>query len=119
MASNTFPAAPKAYGKWRGSSCQEEGSESYAIWKHLATLLTEGQQNAFVREFGQPGFAYMAQHPSVGAVFNEAMSSYSSIENALVLAALASYDCAGFSHLCDVGGGHGATLGSFLVQYPT
>jgi O-methyltransferase domain len=54
----------------------------------------------------------------VGAVFNEAMSSYSSIENALVLEALAPCDFAGLSHLCDVGGGHGATLGSFLLQYP-
>ncbi len=102
----------------RGVALWEEGPESYATWKHLATLITEGQQNAFVREFGQPAFAYMAQHPSCGAVFNEAMSSYSSIDNALVLEALAPYGFAGLSHLCDVGGGHGSTLCSLLVQYP-
>jgi hypothetical protein len=102
----------------RGVALWEEGPESYATWQHLATLITEGQQNAFVREFGQPGFAYMAQHPSLGAVFNEAASSYSSIDNALVLEALAPYDFAGLSHLCDVGGGHGSTLCSLLVQYP-
>jgi len=102
----------------RGVALWEEGPESYATWQHLATLITEGQQNAFVREFGQPAFAYMAQHPSVGAVFNEAMSSYSSLDNALVLEALAPYDFAGLSHLCDVGGGHGSTLCSLLVQYP-
>ena len=102
----------------RGVALWEEGPESYATWQHLATLITEGQQNAFVREFGQPGFAYLAQHPSVGAVFNEAMSSYSSLDNALVLEALTPYDFAGLSHLCDVGGGHGSPLCSLLVQYP-
>ena len=63
-------------------------------------------------------FEYAAQHPSYGAVFNEAMSSYSSIDNALVLEALEPYDFSGISHLCDVGGGHGYTLCSLLVKYP-
>ena len=60
----------------------------------------------------------MAQHLSVGAVFNEAMSSYSSIDNALVLEALAPYDFTGLSHLCDVGGGHGSSLCTLLVTHP-
>jgi hypothetical protein len=51
-------------------------------------------------------------------VFNEAMSSYSSMDNALVLEALDHYDFAGVSHLCDVGGGHGSTLCHLLVKYP-
>src|SRR6266568_2400545 len=42
----------------RGMTLLTEGPESYATWKHLPALITEGQQNAFVREFGQPGFAY-------------------------------------------------------------
>jgi hypothetical protein len=102
----------------RGVTLLEEGPEHYAAWKHLPTLITEGQQNAFVREFGQPAFAYAVQHPSYGAVFNEAMSSYSSTYSLLVLEALASYDFSGLSHLCDVGGGHGHTLCSLLVKYP-
>jgi hypothetical protein len=64
----------------RGVALWEEGPESYTTWKPLATLITAGQQNAFIRECGQPGFASIAQHPSVGAVFNEAMSSDSSID---------------------------------------
>jgi hypothetical protein len=71
-----------------------------------------------VREFGQHNFDYVVQHPSYGAVFNEAMSSYSGMDNALVLEALARYDFSGLSHLCDVGGGHGLTLCSLLVKYP-
>ena len=38
----------------RGITLLEEGPEHYAAWKHLPALITEGQQNAFVREFGQP-----------------------------------------------------------------
>jgi O-methyltransferase domain/Dimerisation domain len=102
----------------RGMTLLEEAPESYAAWKHLPALITEGQQDAFVREFGQPAFDYAVQHPSYGAVFNEAMSSYSSIDNTLVLEALDNYDFSGISHLCDVGGGHGSTLCSLLVKYP-
>ena len=102
----------------RGMTLLEEGPEHYAVWKHLPTLVTEGQQNAFVREFGQPGFVYALQNPSYGAVFNEAMSSYSSLDNMLVLEALAPYDFSGISHLCDVGGGHGYALCNLLVKYP-
>src|SRR5262249_9218893 len=51
----------------RGVALWEEGPESYALWKHLPALITEGQQNAFAREFGQLPFAYMAQHFSLGA----------------------------------------------------
>jgi hypothetical protein len=102
----------------RGATLLEEGPEHYAAWRHLPALITEGQQNAFVREFGQPAFAYAVQHPSHGAVFNEAMSSYSSTYSLLVLEALEPYDFSSISHLCDVGGGHGHTLCSLLVKYP-
>jgi O-methyltransferase domain/Dimerisation domain len=101
----------------RGMALLEEGPEHYAAWKHLPTLIITGQQDAFVREFGQPVFAYATQHPNYETVFNEAMSSYSSSDNALALEALEHYDFSGLSHLCDVGGGHGHTLCSLLVKY--
>jgi hypothetical protein len=46
------------------------------------------------------------------------MSSYSSMDNTLVLEALEHHDFTGLSHLCDVGGGHGSTLCSLLVKCP-
>src|SRR5262245_22570118 len=101
-----------------GMTLLEEGPEHYAAWKHLPALITEGQQNAFVREFGQPAFEYALQNPSYGAVFNKAMSSFSNIDNMLVLEALEHYDFSSISHLCDVGGGHGHTLCSLLIKYP-
>jgi O-methyltransferase domain/Dimerisation domain len=121
----TFSLTPM--GEWlrrdhpyslRGMTLLEEGPEHYAAWKHLPALITEGRQDAFVWEFGQHNFDYAVQHPSYGAVFNEAMSSYSSMDNTLVLEALDNYDFSGISHLCDVGGGHGSTLCSLLVKYP-
>ncbi|HJY80819.1 MAG TPA: methyltransferase, partial [Candidatus Binatia bacterium] len=121
----TFALAPM--GEWlcrdhphslRGMTLLEEGPETYATWRHLPALITEGQQNAFVREFGQPVFERAAQNPSYGAVINEAMSSYSRIHTTLVLEALEHYDFSGITHLCDVGGGHGYMLCSLLVQYP-
>jgi O-methyltransferase domain len=80
----------------------------HSAWTYLPTLITEGQQDALVREHGQPVFAYAVQHPSYEAVFNEAMSSYSSMGNALVLDALEPYDFSSISHLRDVGGGQPA-----------
>jgi O-methyltransferase domain/Dimerisation domain len=102
----------------RGITLLIEGPEHYAAWKHLPALISDGQQNAFVREFGQPQFDYAVQTPGYGAVFNEAMSSYSNIDTRLVLEALEPYDFSGISHLCDVGGGHGHSLCSLLTMYP-
>lgn len=102
----------------RGMTVLEEGPEHYAVWKHLPELIKEGKQDAFRREFGQPLFEYAVQNPSYGSVFNEAMSSYSSMDNALVLEALETYDFSGISHLCDVGGGHGYALCHLLAKHP-
>jgi hypothetical protein len=64
-------------GKWlcrdhphtlRGMALLEEGPEHYAAWKHLLALITEGQQDAFSREFGQPVFAYAVQHQLWGRI---------------------------------------------------
>ena len=103
----------------RGMTLWEEGPLTYSAWKHLPDLIKEGKQEGFVREFGGPLFAYLPQHPSHGAVFNEAMSSYSSADNAWVLEALEHYDFSGIAHLCDIGGGHGYTLCNLLAKYPS
>src|SRR5215207_6076909 len=61
----------------RGMTLLEEGPEHYALWKHLPAMIREGQQNAFVREFGHMAFDYAKTNPAYGAVFNQAMTSYS------------------------------------------
>jgi hypothetical protein len=96
----------------------EEGPEHYAAWKHLPALIREGAQDGFAREFGRPGFEYARENPGYGAVFNDAMSSFSAIDIGLLLEALQRYDFTGISHLCDVGGGHGYALCNLLAHHP-
>ena len=107
----------------RGMTLLQENPAAYAAWKHLPDIIKDGGPSAgrptgFVREFGLPAWEYMAQHPSHAEIFNEALSSYSRIDNRLVLEALDTYDFSGLSHLCDVGGGHGSTLCTLLVTPP-
>lgn len=102
----------------RGMTLLEEGPEHYAVWKHLPAMIEDGNQDGFVREFGHPIFVHAVEDSEYGAVFDEAMSSYSSGETAMVLEALAAHDFSGISHLCDVGGGHGHLLCSLLAKYP-
>jgi O-methyltransferase domain len=81
-------------------------------------MVRDGKQNAFVREFGHMAFEHAAEDSEYAAVFNEAMSSYSAGQSALALEALADYDFGSVAHVCDVGGGHGHLLCSFLAKYP-
>ena len=101
----------------RAMTLLEEGPEHYAAWKHLSALIAEGSQNGFAREFGAPAFEYAARNPNYGAVFNAAMSSFSGMDNMLLLQALETYDFSRVSHLCDVAGGHGYALCNLLAKY--
>ena len=96
----------------------EEGPEHYAAWKHLPALIADGAQDGFTRQFGEPAFEYALHNPSYGKVFNEAMTSFSVVDNMLLLEALQTYDFASIRHLCDVGGGHGYALCNLLSKYP-
>lgn len=102
----------------RGIALLEEGPEHYAIWKHLTTMVKDGKQDGFVREFGQRIFDYAADHPSYAEVFNQAMSSYSASQTRWILEALDGYDFSKIQHLCDVGGGHGHLICSLLLRHP-
>jgi hypothetical protein len=96
----------------------EEGPEHYAVWKHLVPIVRDGRQDGFVREFGAPLFDYARQNPSYGALFNQAMSSYSMVTTQWALAALAAEDFSRIGTLCDVGGGHGHLACGLLGAYP-
>lgn len=102
----------------RGVTLLEEGPEHYALWKHLPAMIREGEQNAFMREFGRMAFEHTDHSPRYAEVFNEAMSSYSNAQTAWAMEALDTYDFSSIGHLCDIGGGHGHLLCSFLAGYP-
>jgi hypothetical protein len=70
----------------------EEGPEHYALWKHLHNMIKDGKQNAFPREYGKKLFEFTDSNPSYRKVFDEAMSSYSSIQTTWVSEVLDCYD---------------------------
>jgi O-methyltransferase domain len=75
--------------------------------------------SAFLREFGQMAFERARSNPDgYGAVFGKAMSGFSAIQSAWALEALRAYDFAPSATWCDVGGGHGHMMCSFLKAYP-
>jgi predicted transcriptional regulator len=76
----------------KGVLLLEEGPEHYAIWKHLIPMIREGQQNAFVREYGHGLFDHTAENIEYAQVFNQAMNSYSSIQTNWVLDGFNGYD---------------------------
>ena len=102
----------------RAMALLEEGPEHYAIWKHLVAMIKDGRQNSFAREFGVMAFDYATANPTYGDVFDQAMSSYSATQTALVIAALAELDLSSVTTLCDVAGGHGHLACGFLKTYP-
>jgi hypothetical protein len=102
----------------RAMALLEEGPEHYAIWKHLLSILRDGRQDGFTREFGMGVFEYAREHPHYAAVFNDAMTEYSRIEAQWALAALDRVDFSRVGTLCDVGGGHGDLACKFLGAYP-
>jgi hypothetical protein len=102
----------------KGVALLEEGPEHYAIWKHLTTMIKDGKQDGFVREFGQRIFDYTADHPSYAEIFNQAMSSYSASQTSRVLEALDGYDFSNIQQVCDIGGGHGHLLCNLLLIHP-
>src|SRR5688500_5400477 len=58
----------------------EEGPEHYAIWKHLPAMIKDGQQNAFLSEYGCKAFEYAEKDPEYAEVFSRAMTSYSAAQ---------------------------------------
>jgi hypothetical protein len=102
----------------RGVTLLEEGPVHYALWTHLPAMVRDGRQNAFVREFGHMAFEHVASDSGYGAIFNEAMTSFSGTQTAWVLEALDGYDFSKVSELCDVAGGHGHLLSHILMRFP-
>jgi predicted transcriptional regulator len=95
----------------------EEGPEHYQIWKHLPRMIKDGKQNAFSSEYGNNIFEYAIKNSEYSKVFNNAMSSYSSMHTAMVLEALNGYDFSNISHICEIGGGQGHLLSHLLSKY--
>ena len=106
-------------GSLRYMAMLEGGPEHWAIWKHVPAMIRDGRQNAFMREYGEMAFDHARANPDgYGAVFGRAMSGFSVIQSAWALEALGDCDLSSVTSWCDVGGGHGHMMCSFLAAYP-
>lgn len=91
------------------------GSEQYRAWGDLLDSVRSGDP-AFDRVFGASYFDYLARSPEAGAVFNQAMTGWTTqVADAVV----AAYDFARMNTIVDVGGGHGLLLTTILRAHPS
>jgi DNA-binding transcriptional ArsR family regulator len=84
-------------------------------WSHLVDAIRTGEA-VIPRLRGMPPFEYLAEHPDMAAIFNEAMTSISQSTIAPIVAA---YDFTPYRTIVDVGGGHGRLLAAILAATPS
>ena len=82
-------------------------------WGRLGYSVKSGLP-AFDDVFGEPIFDYFAKNPNAASVFDEAMTSISTVEAAATCDA---YDFKGVQTLMDVAGGHGLLLTTVLRRH--
>jgi hypothetical protein len=83
-------------------------------WGDLLTTVRTGEP-ALHRVLGMDSFEYFADHPEEGAIFDEAMGSFTAMA---ALAVAAAYDFSSMRRVTDVGGGEGALLTGILRANP-
>lgn len=91
------------------------GEEHNRAWGDLLYSIQTGT-SAFEHLYGMQIFQYYAQNPEPAKIFDAAMTSFSSIENAETIT---SYDFSSIRKLVDVGGGHGSLIATILKANPT
>ncbi|MDQ3809571.1 MAG: acetylserotonin O-methyltransferase [Chloroflexota bacterium] len=90
------------------------GSEQYRAWDGLLDSIRTGTP-AFDRAFGASYFDYLARSPEAGAVFDQAMTGWTTqVADAVVEA----YDFPASGTVVDVGGGRGLLLATILRARP-
>jgi hypothetical protein len=100
-------------GSLRGLADFWGSDSSWRAWGHLLEAVQTGR-TAFDDVFGEPVFDYLGKHPDESAIFNEAMTGFSS---KIAPAVAEAYDFAAFKTVVDVGGGHGVLLNTILQAY--
>ncbi|KAJ9166717.1 hypothetical protein P3X46_021424 [Hevea brasiliensis] len=84
-------------------------------WSHLNDAILEGGF-PFTRAYGMTAFEYLGTDQRFNRLFNQAMSSYTTLLVKKILDAYKGFD--GLKLLVDVGGGTGVTLNIITSKYP-
>ncbi|HKD08879.1 MAG TPA: methyltransferase [Bryobacteraceae bacterium] len=85
-----------------------------SVYAELEYSVRTGKRS-FDHVFGRPPFEYLKDHPEDAAVFNRAMSSFSSAQ---IPAVVEAYDFGRFGSVADIGGGLGHLLRGILNHNP-
>jgi SAM-dependent methyltransferase len=101
-------------GSLRAVALQFAGPWHSRGWSDLLYSIQTGEI-AFDHLFGMGIFPYLTQHPEDAAIFDAAMTAFSTQTAAAVVTA---YDFSPFRTIVDVGGGHGALLRAILQATP-
>ena len=102
-------------GSMRGFARFVGYAPTWGPWGELLHSVRTGEP-ATEKVLGEGLFDYYAKHLDESAVFDEAMTSISSVEAAAVAGA---FDFSGISTLADVGGGRGYLLATILGANPS
>lgn len=89
------------------------GAEHYRAWSRALHSFT-ADEAGFDQEYGQPYFAYLAEHPEASSVFNRAMAA-GTRERVDALIAL---DWSNRTRVADIAGGSGTAIASVLAAHP-
>jgi len=101
-------------GSMRAIAEAELGHDHYQSWGEIESCL-RNQGTAFERIYGKPIWQYYSENPETQALFGEAMTNFTAVANAGVLA---TYQVSPFNMAIDIGGGHGSFLSAILDQQP-
>jgi hypothetical protein len=89
-----------------------------AAWAHLPAMIAEGPPDGFKRAFGKSLWQYLEDDEELSGQFHRFMAALRDRRSAAAGEILADYDFGAFSHVCDVGGGHGHLLSHLLKEHP-
>jgi hypothetical protein len=101
-------------GSLRYFAIEELGENHYPAWEKVLHSVKTGEI-AFNHVYGASKWQYMADHPDEAQIFDAAMSSFSSVVAAAVVAA---YDFSSSATVVDIGGGDGTLLTAILKGNP-
>lgn len=92
--------------------------ELESVWSHLPSIVENGGPDGFEREFDRQLMEYLDEDARFAAAYNGMMSDSANRRTSDFQTALDGYDFSTFSHICDLGGGHGRLLCQLLDAHP-